>query len=110
MAARITTGITLPYTERTRGEYRDLRQIELQIGKRHPQGGLIRPRVFRISLNGQYRTSKAAKAETRCWNPGFAVGFNRAFIEVVRFRRIGVHVSINVAKRGITFSAVRASI
>lgn len=94
-SARRTDIYRLPYTERTEGEFRDLRSAELR---------LPRMRWCRVSVNGIHRSSKSRKATTRYANPGWAFGLDRLFVEYVQFHRLCWHLSFNVGKRGVTFS------
>lgn len=101
---------TLHYTERSGGEYRDLRQLEARIGGR----------VYRVSLNGQYRGAKLAKGTMlRMSNPGHAIGTSRVYLDLTHWGRYSGpllklagrpyhsgpwHLSLNVGKRGVTLT------
>jgi hypothetical protein len=91
---RVTTDV-LHYTERTNGKFRDLRQVEVKLPKL---------RFARLSLNGQYRTSKSSKNATRYGNPGWTFGTEWNHINWVHFNRHCWHLSFNAQKRGITLS------
>lgn len=84
----------LHYTERTNGEYRDSRQVTLRWKRK----------FARLSLNGQYRTSKSHHEMHRSANPGWSFGTEWYFINWTHFRNHCFHISLNVRKRGITFS------
>jgi len=86
---------TLHYTERTDGRFRDLRQIELNFGKK---------RFARISINGQYRSGKTQYKVTRYANPGWSLGFENLLINWTHFRQHCWHLSFEAFRRGITFS------
>lgn len=85
----------LPYTKQTNGKFRDLRDIEVHLPHR---------RFARISINGQYRTSKSRKNATRYANPGWSFGTEWYHINWTKFYRHCWHFSINIRKRGVTFS------
>lgn len=85
---------TLHYTERTGGKFRDLRTVELQIGRK----------FIRLSLNGQYRSGKRAYNATRSANPGWSFGTERVLVNWTRFRRHCWHLSLEAFKRGLTLS------
>lgn len=95
---RVRTDV-LHYTERTSGEFRDLRQVELTVGPRTRRG-----RFLRLSLNGQYRSGKAKYDATRYANPGWSFGTERVLLNWTHFRRHCWHLSLEMFKRGLTLS------
>lgn len=97
----------LHYTDRSKGEYRDLRQIELGLGRYQPKRYRF-PRWVRLSLNGQYRSGKRTYDYTRSANPGFSVGTERVLINFSHHRRHCWHLSLEAFKRGITLSYGRS--
>jgi hypothetical protein len=85
----------LRYYERSGGKYRDLRHVEVR---------LPRMRFTRISLNGQYRSTRSEFEMHRWGNPGRSFGFEHAYVNWIHFRRHCWHLSANVLRRGITLS------
>jgi hypothetical protein len=94
-------GSKLPYTKTFKKEYRDLRQVEIKIGKR----------LFRVSINGIYRQRRSEVEVHRRANPGWSFGFEWAYVEWVHFGswKRGyyhgpIHLGFQLGKRGVTFT------
>jgi hypothetical protein len=83
------------YTERTKGVYRDLRQMEVKLPKR---------RFARISINGQYLATHSGIKAHRYANPGWSLGSENCFVHWTHFHRHCWHLSFTAFKRGVTFS------
>lgn len=94
---RVKTDV-LHYTERTQGQFRDLRQVELTTGS------IYRGRFLRLSLNGQYRSGKRQYDATRYANPGWSFGTQRVLLNWTHFRRHCWHLSLEMFSRGLTLS------